>query len=70
MEFDGGADRLGDTLKLCQNGISCLMDFPATMRCNHIGEQVEASIKLSVGFLLIESSKTTVTGNVSNGGLR
>jgi len=70
LEFDRGVDRCGNTPKLCQNGISRLMDFLATMRCNHISKQIEAGIKLPVGFLLIVPGKSAIAGNISikNGG--
>jgi hypothetical protein len=64
LEIVGDANRSGNTLKLCQNGIPGLMNLATTMRCNHISEQVEPSIKLSVGFFLIEPGKTAISGNV------
>ena len=64
LKIDSGVNRCGDTLKLRQNGIPRLMDFPATMRCNDFGEQVEASIKFSVSFLLIKPRKSTITGDI------
>jgi hypothetical protein len=64
LKIDSRVDRCGDTLKLRQNGIPRLVDLLASMRRNHIGKQVEASIEFSVGFLLIESRKSAITGNI------
>jgi hypothetical protein len=65
LELDSGINRRSDALELCQNGIPRFMELPATMCCDYFGEQVEASIKLSMGVLLIESGETAITGNIS-----
>ncbi len=65
MEINGAIGRVCDAFEFSQNGITRLVDFLPVMRRDHIGEQVEASTKLSVGFLLIESGKPAITGNIS-----